>query len=203
MPAATTIPLSGDQDTDALLSGVGWAVSTLTFSFPQSASFYEASYSRDREPLNNFEALNSAQQAAARAALRMYAAVAAITFTELTESATVHADLRMAESDDPSTAWGYYPHSSAAGGDSWFNNSRNRYDAPVKGNYAWHTFVHELGHNLGLEHGHDDSDGAAMTAAHDSMEYSVMTYRSYVNQPLTGGYTNENFGFAQTPMMYD
>ena len=203
MPAVTTVSLSGDQDTDALLSGVAWAVASLTYSFPGSAAFYGLSYSYDREPQNNFEALNSTQQAVARSALGMYATVANLTFTELTESASVHADLRMAESDDPSTAWGYYPHASAAGGDSWYNNSRGRYDAPAKGNYAFHTFVHELGHNLGLEHGHDLSDGSAMTAAHDSMEYSVMTYRSYQNQAISGGYTNESFGYAQSPMMYD
>ena len=37
----------------------------------------------------------------------------------------------------------------------------------------------------------------------NSMEYSVMTYRSYVGRSGDFGYTNENFGYAQTFMMYD
>ncbi len=35
------------------------------------------------------------------------------------------------------------------------------------------------------------------------MEYTVMSYRSYVGAPLFQGYTNEQYGFAQTLMMYD
>ena len=36
----------------------------------------------------------------------------------------------------------------------------------------------------------------------NSMEFSVMTYRSYIGGPTTG-YTNEEYGFAQTLMMLD
>ena len=68
----------------------------------------------------------------------------------------------------------------------------------------------ELGHALGLKHGHEVYEAdppffparPAMTAAHDSMEFSVMTYRSYVGADLSG-YTNETFGYAQSLMMYD
>ncbi|HKR25255.1 MAG TPA: M10 family metallopeptidase C-terminal domain-containing protein, partial [Allosphingosinicella sp.] len=39
----------------------------------------------------------------------------------------------------------------------------------------------------------------------DSVEYSVMTYRSFPGQDLSngGGYTNEDWGYPQTLMMYD
>jgi serralysin len=203
MPAVTSAPPSGNPDIDGLLMGVKWAITGLTYSFPTSGAFYGSSYTFDNEPANNFAALNSVQQSVARTALAGYATVAAITFSEVTESSTVHGDLRLAESDEPPTAWGYYPHPSGAGGDSWFNNSSGNFDNPVRGNYAYHAFMHELGHNFGLEHGHDGSDGDAMLIAHDSMEYSVMTYRSYQGQGLSGGYTNETWGFAQTLMMYD
>src|SRR5262249_12881685 len=99
------------------------------------------------------------------------------------------------------TAWAYYPSTYAEGGDGWFHNST--YDNPVKGNYAFLTFLHEIGHALGLKHGHETSGYGAMTSAHDSMEYSIMTYRGYVGAPTSGGYTNEGWGFAQSPMMYD
>ena len=41
-----------------------------------------------------------------------------------------------------------------------------------------------------------------MPGDRDSMEYSVMSYRSYIGQPIEG-YTNETWGYAQSLMMYD
>ncbi|AEV38854.1 Hemolysin-type calcium-binding region [Pseudovibrio sp. FO-BEG1] len=35
------------------------------------------------------------------------------------------------------------------------------------------------------------------------MEFSVMTYRSYIGKSLTDGYSNEKYGYAQSLMMYD
>jgi serralysin len=37
----------------------------------------------------------------------------------------------------------------------------------------------------------------------DSMEYTVMSYRSHVLGDTVNGYGNETFGFAQTLMMLD
>src|SRR5690606_38914874 len=37
----------------------------------------------------------------------------------------------------------------------------------------------------------------------DSMEYSIMTYRAYIGAPVSGGYGNEEYGYAQTYMMLD
>jgi Ca2+-binding RTX toxin-like protein len=44
-----------------------------------------------------------------------------------------------------------------------------------------------------------------VTAAHDSPEYTIMTYRSFVNQDLAANdtYTNEEFGYPQSLMMLD
>src|SRR5688572_6747664 len=106
MPAVTTIIRSGDQDVDGLLSDEKWAVSSLTYSFPASASFYSSRYG-DGEPQSGFEVLNTTQRAVVRMVLGMYAAVANLTFTEVTESTTVHADLRYAQSNAPDTAWAY------------------------------------------------------------------------------------------------
>ena len=203
MPATTTITPSGNAYIDGVLSGTKWAVTTLTFSFPSSASFYGSGYGSG-EPLTNFEALNSMQMAATRAALAQYAAVANITFTEITETATQHADIRLAESDKPGTAWAYYPSTAAEGGDAWFNNTSGYFDNPVRGTYDYVAFLHELGHALGLKHPHE-VDGAfgAMPLDKDSLEYSVMSYRSYIGQSTSGGYTNPKGSYPQSLMMYD
>jgi serralysin len=74
------------------------------------------------------------------------------------------------------------PSEDALGGDCWVNPSD--YDAPKRVTYAFATFMHETGHALGLDHG---QDGAfALPSKLDSLEYSVMTYRSYVGAELTG-----------------
>ncbi|MEO1612873.1 MAG: M10 family metallopeptidase C-terminal domain-containing protein, partial [Pseudomonadota bacterium] len=43
----------------------------------------------------------------------------------------------------------------------------------------------------------------ALPRDEDTMEHSVMTYRSFVDDPLVGGYSNEAGGYAQTLMQAD
>ncbi|WP_028004206.1 M10 family metallopeptidase [Sinorhizobium meliloti] len=199
MPATTTYATTGNAYINGLLGDWKWAIKDFTFSFPTSASFYGSGYGNG-EPLKGFAVLNAAQQAATRAAFDQFSSVANVTFTEVTESATKHADLRLASSDAPSTAWAYFPSTAAEGGDAWFNKSSGHYSRPAKGNYAYVTFLHETGHALGLEHAHE---GNVMPVNRDSMEYTVMSYRSYVGASTTTGYTNETWGYAQSLMMYD
>lgn len=202
MPAVSTYSPTGDLYVDAVLSGVKWGTNSLTFSFPTDPSYYGASYGSG-EPSNNFEAFTSVQQVAVRSILTMDAAVANLTFTEVTETPSQHGDLRFAESDAPGTAWAYYPSTSALGGDAWFNNSKNYYDSPIKGTYGYHGMIHEIGHALGLKHPHEAKGSfGAMPADKDSLEYSVMSYHSYVGS-TSSGYTNGTYSYPQTLMMYD
>jgi serralysin len=199
MPAVTTYSKTGDAYIDGVLGDRKWAVSDFTYSFPASGSYYGTGYGWG-EPTNGFGVLNSTQQAATRAVFSNFAAVANLRFTEITETATQHADLRLAMSNAPSTAWAYFPSYAAEGGDAWFNKGSGYYSNPVKGNYAYTTFLHEMGHALGLEHTHE---AYVMPVDRDSMEYSLMSYRSYVGASVGSGYTNESWGYAQSLMMYD
>jgi serralysin len=199
MASVTTYNLTGDRYVDGLLGDVKWATTSLTFSMPTSGAYYESDYGYG-EPDDNFCVLNSAQQSAVNSTLTMYASITDLGFTEINETSTRNADLRFAMSDMPSTAWAYYPSTAAEGGDAWFNNSSGWYDDPALGNYAYSTFLHETGHGLGLEHAHE---GNAMPVDRDSLEYTVMSYRSYIGASLNSGYTNETWGYPQSPMMYD
>ena len=202
MPAISKYSPTRDVYLDSILGGSKWASQTLTFSFPTNPAFYGKGYGSG-EPSANFEPFNPVQQTATRSTLKMYSSVANLKFTEVTETPNQHATLRLAESDKPKTAWAYTPNTAAAGGDAWFNNSKNYYDNPIRGNYAWLTIIHELGHALGLKHPHQASGSfGVMPPAYDSLEYTVMSYHSYAGSPLAG-YTNETWSYPQSPMMFD
>ena len=113
--------------------------------------------------------------------------------------------IRIAQTSSSSvgvTAWAYFPSWSDTGGDIWFSNARYDFTSPRAGNYAWLTSIHEIGHALGLEHGHESDPFGALPADMDSHEFSVMTYRSFL-----GGHTkylaNADWGFPQSFMMLD
>ena len=207
MPAVSSVSPSGISYIDWLESGLKWASGNFTYSFPTSASFYTGfgggAYGSG-EQNNGFQAFNATQQSATASVLNMYSQVANVTFTQIAESTTQSATLRYAESNMPGTAWGYYPSVSPEGGDAWFNNSSGWYNNPVLGNYAYLTIIHETGHLLGLKHPHGASGsfGAAPVSA-DSLEYTVMSYRSYIGASTTQGLTNGTWSFPQTLMMYD
>ena len=190
-----------DEDVDALNSGTSWNHLGLTYGFPQLPGQYPASFT---EPDQGFAGFTPFQQAATVQLLQLVANVTSLTFAQ--NAATPgDADLRYATSSEPDVAYAYYPTNggpSSLGGSAWFNNGSNeRFANPVKGNYAWMGILHETGHALGLKHGHEFP--LAISADQDSVEYTVMTYRSYPGQSINGGYTNEQYGYAQTLMMYD
>jgi hypothetical protein len=177
VPAVSTFSPTSDPLLNGVLSGVKWATGSLTFSFPSAGSLYSTGTYGSGEPTTGFEAFNAVQETAARSVLKMYASVANVTFTEVTETSSVHGDLRYAESDAPSTAWAYYPSTSPLGGDIWLNNSKNWYDNPLVGTYGYQTLLHETGHAMGLKHPQDAKGAfATMPLDHDSIEYTVMSY---------------------------
>ena len=190
---------TGTNAIDSLLSGVRWGAGdgstvNMTFSFGTSSSVYLSGYS---EPSNGFAELADSQKTAVRSALQYWSDVANITFTEVTDSSTVAGDLRFAKSSDPSTAWAYYPSSSAKGGDVWIGPSSN-YNNMSEGTYGFQTLLHEIGHALGLSHTHQG--GTVATSDIDWTGYSVMSYRSYAGAPLNG-YTQAYY--PTTPMIND
>jgi Ca2+-binding RTX toxin-like protein len=199
VPAVSTYTPTRNPYIDGVLGDTKWAVNSFTYSFPTSGSYYGNSYGNG-ENTDHFGAFTSAQKASVRSVLGQYSSVANLSFSEISETSSQHATFRFAMSDAPSTAWAYFPTTAAEGGDAWFNKSSGYYNSPLKGNYAYLTVLHEIGHSLGLEHAHEHF---VMPRDRDSMEYTVMSYRSFVGASTTSGYTNEMGGYAQSLMMYD
>ncbi len=108
-----TNPNDADQAFEALLDRVAWATTSLTFSFPNSASDYSYNWYGEQQ---GFGAFNTAQMNAARVALEMYQNVSGLTSTELTGDADRDADLTFAESSSAGTAYAYFPSSGDWGG---------------------------------------------------------------------------------------
>jgi len=188
------------EDINALVSGSSWDHTNLTYGFPTSPSDYPGNPS---EVQNGFTPFTLAQQGATSLLVQLIANVTTLTFQQLTANPG-QANLRYAMSNEPDVAYAYYPTNagpSSVGGTAWFNH--NNFNSPLQGNYAWMGILHETGHALGLKHGHEFP--VAISADRDSVEYSVMTYRSYPGQDLSGGggYTNETTSYPQTLMMYD
>ena len=99
---------------------------------------------------------------------------------------------------------GAIPSTTPEGGDAWFNNSSHWYDTPVVGNYAWLTIMHETGHLSGSSTaGCVGSVRGSCRSAPTPLEYTVMSYRSYIGASTTQGLTNATWSFPQTLMMDD
>ena len=204
-----TISATGDQLVDGLISTYAWGGTSVTYAFPTLTS----SYSYTDETSNNFTSVSTAQKNAALFAMEKSYGTAANDgfsvegFTNLDFSADKDAStatLRFAQSDTPDTAYAYYPGTYDEAGDIWFGTeyagTSEDYRTPTAGNYAWHTMIHELGHALGLKHGHETDTFGALPSQNNSVEYSVMTYNSYIGG---SGYYYEQFGAPQTFMMAD
>ncbi|MCA0919823.1 M10 family metallopeptidase [Pseudooceanicola nanhaiensis] len=210
--SATTnsVSASGDQSIDALLSGVKWAGS-ITYSAPDAAADYQGGYFSDQDgdgtsaqfegfsqlTAQQLETLHFALNAAVYTQTSGVFSIEALTGIDITYAGagTGNATIRVANSSDPSTAYAFYPSTSIYGGDSFMGPSG---DLPDAGDYDWFTILHEMGHSLGLKHGHETGTYGALPTNEDSLEWSIMTYRTYI-----GGHTNfVTFGATSAPQTY-
>lgn len=193
---------SGSQDIDGILWGWCWQANPvnlqLSVAFPTSPFDY-LGYTE----VNGFEAFNAKQQAAAIKCLQMYDNVCNVDFVFAPDP--TQASIRLAEVNSANvgtvndtaigTAYGITPDPNNAPAfswrDAWFNHKY--YSSPLHGDFAFAAgIMHEIGHTLGLKHGHmaqdvQNASGAyvytnpALPANHDSLEYrcdlSLLSWR--------------------------
>ena len=212
---------SGNPNIDGSLIGSMWADGFISYSDPDAPGDYQPGYYSDLNAnsvsVQNeaFGQLSSQQLAAAHFALSeaIYtqapgaAGFSVEGFTNLNidyaGSGVSAATIRLANSSDPRTSYAFYPSTFVTGGDVWFGTSAR---TPVAGNYSWFTTLHEIGHALGLKHGHEDftpSGNGPLPTDVNSLEFSLMTYSNYIGQTQLGAATFEFWGAPQTFMMLD
>ncbi|MGO7728403.1 M10 family metallopeptidase C-terminal domain-containing protein [Rhizobium johnstonii] len=203
----TYVSSTGDQKVDGLLGDFAWSGS-ITYAFPTSSS----SYAYGDEKYHSFSSISSQQQSLALYFMEQSYGSAAndgfsvegFTNANFEAGSANTATVRFAQSSLPDTAWAYLPASGGPGGDVWFGTgyagTEDDLRFPRFGNYAGHTLAHELGHALGLKHAHEG--GIVVPSAYDSLEYTIMTYHTYVGDNLSG-YKYEHDGAPQTFMMLD
>jgi hypothetical protein len=192
------VNLTANDDVNGLLWGWKWDHRALTYSFPTSSDEYTHNGYRS---VTGFEALNAGQQSAYAGIIANFGGVCGLKFTATTAE---NADIRFAEASQIDYSDGQGSHVPGGGtaegnppdprratvgwGDSWFTHAT--YDNPTYGSFAYAAgLMHELGHSLGLKHGHVTQNGHGVTfpklpADHDSYEYSVMTYHQFVGDTV-------------------
>jgi serralysin len=201
----TAVTATGNALIDGVLYGAAWD-GPITYAFPDNP----ADYSYQKETGAAFAAASGGEQTAALFALEKSSGTSAddgfsvegFTNADLSLGAADTATLRIAQSGLPSTSYTYMPGDVAQAGDIWVGQHYD-YTRARAGNYAWQTILHELGHSLGLKHGNEGSNGfPALPSHYDSLEYTVMTYRTYEGGSISG-YTYAEWSAPQTYMMAD
>lgn len=189
---ATTFTPSSNEVFDPWLSTFHWSPSTLTYSFPTSAVFY----GYDTEPfLNEF---SEAQKNAVRKVLGEIASFTGLEFVEVTETFSTEGTLRFINEPGLGGAYAYLPTTLEEGGDVFFGSGTTN---PILGNEAYLYYTHEIGHAMGLEHGHEFPSFVATGL--DSQEYTVVTYTDYVGDTATFSFDSGPIDWAQSYQQLD
>ncbi len=85
-------------------------------------------------------------------------------------------------------------HPSRAG-DFWVNTNNSDQNINAFGSTSWDTYLHELGHSLGLHHPNERPNSSSF-----SSQFTVMSYQPH---PSVTGQTATNQAWPLTPMIWD
>jgi len=150
------------------------------FTFPTSVpaqAFSDDAY--------GFYPFTEQQKAFVRQAFTYIASVIDVQFVESNDAAGLNTMMFANNLQINSAGYAYYPSVEAGGSDVYLNYADDSADnlTPAEGDYSALTFIHEIGHALGLKHtfGGTDATGNAgegpfLPVAEDSTEWSVMSY---------------------------
>lgn len=185
-----------------LVSGYRWNASIITYSFPTLATQITTSSGEAA----GFSTLNKTAQTSAKLALALWDDLISPDFSLVTKGSS-HIEFGFTTTGI-GRAHTYYPTT----GSVWFNPNDLDLTIPVIGKSGFNTYVHELGHAVGLDHMGDYNGNGNWTPSsyQDSSLYSIMSYfgpdhENGQNQVAWADWIGADgvLYYAQTPMLND
>ena len=200
--------------------GFKWSGSPVTYSLPVAGQsvWSASSYGAMSEPLNaDYGVLSAAQQIGFVNAIGAWERLIDLDLVEVPDTASNSGQIRIAFTDtadqghDGAAAYAYSPPQPGFGaqplnGDIWVDEQYKGDDASA-GTFLYETFLHELGHALGLKH---PFEGASLPAEFDNTRYTIMSYTEFTDSAfrtfaLQGNslLATSSFVSISTPMLLD
>ena len=203
-----------DPNARALLIDYRWttsfngptAATTITYAFPTQVSDYgpAAAYAAPKS-LIGFAPLTDSQKAAELTAFDLISSYTGLKFVPASSATADAAAIRVAQTGNQNSSAAFFPYLGGdAAGDTVLSPGNGNVQAQYFGTDPLLTVTHELGHALGLKHGHETTYHGALAPQFNDNEFSVMTYASYFDSPADALPTAAIPGSSpQSYMMFD
>ena len=156
------------QVIDQLTSGSRWYGSNVTYGFPKAASnIYGGAGEK-----TGFSPLDSTQITAAELAILAWDD---LIQTDFLPSTTSYSDVEFGNT----TSGIEYAHAYTPNlGSVWFSALYDSLRTPIVGDTGFETYIHELGHAIGLDHmgNYNGTEISSPSSWQDSLVYTIMSY---------------------------
>ncbi|MFI0843904.1 M10 family metallopeptidase C-terminal domain-containing protein [Mesorhizobium sp. IMUNJ 23232] len=194
-----------------------WSGQTVTYSMPDTAPSNDPDLPVHQEA-NGQVTMTTAMQNSARLAFELWDDLIAINLTESNNDPA--ADITFAYSStsggthaSPILDYGANGQDTIIGQQMWFDSTWETQDDDADlffGGYGFQTYMHEIGHALGLSHP-GQYNGSATYAndaefAQDNRQYTIMSYFGAYRESQQAWTQDEEYStdfYSSTPMLYD